>query len=71
MPNANTTIPRTCSICAWWQPRDEPTGGCHRHAPVPPPNGQALDRVRWPLVMADDWCGCWQPKPLRQVEVRT
>jgi hypothetical protein len=59
-----TNKPVLCRTCVWWKPRDKESGNCHRNAPLPPPNGQALDRVHWPITMYDDYCGDWAAPPV-------
>ena len=38
---------------------ERPGYQCRRHAPKPAYN---LQVTRWPHVMADDWCGEYQPR---------
>ena len=61
---------------AGFGPNAWPHGECHRQAPMPVhvsmserkrgPEGwdNILAFVRWPWIMADDWCGEFQPSPI-------
>jgi hypothetical protein len=68
---------RTCENCIFWRE----LGSCatsrrivydNRHVEIPPgKEGQCraappVDDNRWPLSMAGDWCGCYQPKNLTE-----
>lgn len=62
---------KTCADCVNYQPAgvayayrrgadvpyaDHPTGECRIGPPQPSPD---LTGARWPLVFAEDWCGCF------------
>lgn len=69
---------RRCDACLHWLAAPdsfpgEPQGQCHRHAPRPAmlalllrESAAADDQVQWPRTYADDWCGQWQPPPVKQ-----
>ena len=40
-----------CSGCRYWDPIDEATGLCRRHAP------RLEAEAAWPLTQGEDWCG--------------
>lgn len=63
------TIER-CDGCRWWQPGTE--NYIHRYDPVlkgecrkrpPVVSDGSFGERRWPLALADEWCGAFQAKP--------
>lgn len=60
----------TCSGCRFWDRRQNADLGlCRRRAPLPGlPRTSGLDaeRALWPLTVADDFCGEWQPPSVVQ-----
>lgn len=68
---------RRCDSCLHWLPDPEafpgePGGQCRRHAPRPVllalvrEGAEVDDVVLWPVTAGDDWCGEWQPPPVKQ-----
>lgn len=71
---------RRCDACLHWRPDPEsfpgePEGQCHRHAPRPMllavvEESQPEDElVLWPRTYAGEFCGEWQPPPVKQTFV--
>ncbi len=61
----------TCRRCLWWDGAGPArgVGRCRRNSPVPADGEtQVLAYARWPLTLADDWCGEWQPPAMSQVK---
>lgn len=59
-----------CGSCAFFvaiEPGQPPNAGdCHANPPTSypasTPDGGAVRLTVWPLVQADDFCGCWEGK---------
>ncbi len=51
-------VHRSCTNCYFGMPIAI-SWTCHANAPRPT---STTDRVLWPLVKADDWCGEWQDR---------
>ncbi len=69
--------PRYCAQCVHWDPASPVEGRCRRNAPGAHAHPIARDSAEdktpaavWPLTLAQDWCGEWQPReaPLAQEE---
>ena len=68
----------TCATCRAWKQlttglpgfvEGEARGECHKNAPFPISNGGTLPvLVRWPLLLADEFCLDWQPRRQNQGE---
>jgi hypothetical protein len=68
--------PDRCETCRFWEPPSGYSGDygeCHHTAPAPrlafretDYDGNFVTFVNWPLVLPDEWCGAWQPRPVRQ-----
>lgn len=66
---------RTCATCLWWDIPDagEPYGQCRRYAPRPhlaveeyPVEEVTPIYPHWPLTLASEFCGEWQPPAIAQ-----
>jgi hypothetical protein len=63
----------TCATCLWWDydpaandPDGDRAGKCRRHAPAPRIVVETEDfdhYPTWPLTLAAEFCGDWQPPP--------
>lgn len=54
-----------CAACCLWVRSDPVSGQCKARPPVPhhePPSGYAGRFGAWPLTLATDWCGGFQPR---------
>jgi hypothetical protein len=54
----------TCGACRFWERKKDVEGECHCHCPEPGYAGKK--RARWPLTLASEWCGDFQPLPVQQ-----
>lgn len=55
----------TCESCRFYEATHESYGWCHRYPPVLDPRSaepKDCDRFVLATVMADDWCGEFQPE---------
>lgn len=63
-----------CSSCLHWQRLDEDSGQCHHQSPRPPvfllygSAPEAPAKPVWPVTLAVDGCGQFQPMPVRPDE---
>lgn len=53
----------TCEACRFWERKKDQEGECHCHCPEP---GTKQWKARWPLTLASEWCGDFQPLPVQQ-----
>lgn len=55
-----------CETCRWFRliaPGKSPHAECRRY----PPMWAEMGVCQYPMVMADDGCGEWTPKTMRQI----
>jgi hypothetical protein len=56
---------RSCLTCLWWKGVQGEKGECRAHAPDPR-GDPSMFYARWPLTLAEDFCGEHQPPPVEQ-----
>lgn len=52
---------RRCLDCGYWKDNEDGSGECRFNAPASY-FGDEVARTRWPLTLADEWCGRFKPK---------
>lgn len=60
---------RECQLCLWWKRREDAAGKGERRRSAPGCTLSCMTSAwsaSWPLTMAGDWCGEWQPPAVRQ-----